>query len=127
MIIHFTALASPSDMSITPFSRGSSKATLKWKFDGDSADLEEFCVQVDDKDVKEVHGCDRETEFDGLRPATANHIKLIAVYKDGRQTECYTNYQNDSMFVEFISVQACSYTVCVHFQSLSKHRYHLFT
>ena len=124
MIVHFTALASPSDMSITPFSRGSSKATLKWKFDGDSADLEEFCVQVDDKDVKKVHGCDRETELDGLRPATANHIKLIAVYKDGRQTECDTNYQNDGMFFQYRL--ACN-TVCVHFQSLSKQRYHLFT
>ena len=79
MIVHFTALASPSDMSITPYSRGSSKATLKWKFDGDSADLEEVCVQVDDKDVKKVHGCDRETELDyvQLLPTTSNSLLSI--------------------------------------------------
>ena len=72
---------------------------MKWKFQGDTADLEEFCVLVDGKEAKKVPpGGVLEAEIGGLRPATTHNIRVIAVFKDRRETECEINYENDSKF-----------------------------
>ena len=95
-IFLYTGRVSPQDITITPTFWGSSLAIVKWTFAGDDRDLFRFNVQVDGREDVEVRASDREAEVRELLPSATNHVTVTAVYKDGRQTECSCNYQNDS-------------------------------
>ena len=71
---------------------------MAWKFAGDDTDLFRFHVQVDSREGcrVEVRASDREAEVRELLPSTINRVTVTAVYKDGRQTDCSNEYQNDS-------------------------------
>ena len=96
LISFHTGRASPQDITITPTFWGSSEATVKWTFAGDDSDLFRFNVHVDGREDVEVRASDREAEVRELLPSAINRVTVTAVYKDGRQTECSCNYQNNS-------------------------------
>ena len=55
-------------------------------------------MQVDSREGcrVEVRASDREAEVRELLPSAINRVTVTAVYKDGRQTDCSNEYQNDS-------------------------------
>ena len=76
----------PQDISVTQNVNGSYKVT--WKFNGEDSDLSGFLVDVEGDEVKEVCASSRTAEIRGLKPAPTNIITVVALYKDGKQTEC---------------------------------------
>ena len=51
-------------------------------------------MQVNEREAKKVKHCARETKICGLMPSTTYQIRVSAIYKDNRKTECHEVYHN---------------------------------